>query len=134
MDLSTQFCGIINELLRKKIDSKRKDVEAIRLEKKLANIEKQKNGGRGPKIVPGTEGVKGTEIIKKEKLANRFQKNKDKKNEKKIEKKSDVKNDKKEGKNGKKGKKGKEGKEENEGVAVPAWGGFKRIRAGKKGK
>ena len=133
---------------RKKIDLKRKEVEDIRLEKKLANIEKQKNGGRGPKVVSDN---KDAPVEKKEKLANRFQKNKIKNSEvggvdsgvKKIKKAKntpeengdDEKSEKKKGKDKGKGKgKGKKGDAAKDVPVVPQWGGFKRMRAMKKGK
>jgi hypothetical protein len=62
-------------------------MEAVRLEKKLANIEKQRNGGRAVEVGIKVKavGVKDSDTpVKKEKLANKFQKNKDKKNEQKV--------------------------------------------------
>jgi hypothetical protein len=133
---------------RKKIDLKRKETEQIRLEKKLANIEKQKNGGRGPKVVEEKKEI--IPPVKKEKLANKFQKNKTKKvgenstdgdEEKKKNKKMKTSNDddsNEKSPSGKKGKgKGKDKKGDKKGEekpAPPSWGGFKRIRAQRKGK
>jgi hypothetical protein len=86
-------------------------------------------------------GVKDSDTpVKKEKLANKFQKNKDKKKEQKeIDKLNGVKpeykgNKEDRNKDKKIESKGKKGAKTAAPPAPPAWGGFKRIRAGKKGK